>query len=173
MKTQFEKEPYFQTFLRPSIELSLLLMIWNAFRYDDSWCWDVAVLFWTRGFVCLPWFPNRVSNSTMGLILKCLIPSFLLLVYVLNHFFSNLWIQICRLRFCWVQFILHKVLSTKGLRQMLCCSHIKIWNLANHMEKKWNNEHQTLGFQFSTNISNLLMSQAFGARFLYWIYFTI
>ena len=136
MKTQFEKEPYFQTFLRPSIELSLLLMIWNAFRYDDSWCWDVAVLFWTRGFVCLPWFPNRVSNSTMGLILKCLIPSFLLLVYVLNHFFSNLWIQICRLRFCWVQFILHKVLSTKGLRQMLCCSHIKIWNLANHMKKK-------------------------------------
>ena len=47
-------------------------------------------------------------------------------------------------------------LSARSLRQMLCCSHIKIWNLANHM-KKWNKEHQTLSFQFFNNNSSILM----------------
>ena len=78
-------------------------------------------------------------------------------------------------------------LSARSLRQMLCCSHIKIWNLANHM-KKWNKEHQTLSFQFFVNISSILMlfvfscflkdfkfwcvnRKAFGASFLYWVDF--
>ena len=42
------------------------------------------------------------------------------------------------------------------MRQILCGSHIKIWNLANHM-KKWNKEHQTLSFQFFINDSSILM----------------
>ena len=33
---------------------------------------------------------------------------------------------------------------------MIFGSHIKIWNLANHM-KKWNKEHQTFSFQFFSN----------------------
>ena len=47
-------------------------------------------------------------------------------------------------------------LSTKSLCQMLCGSHIKIWNLANHM-KKWNKEHQTLSFQFFINRSSIFI----------------
>ena len=39
---------------------------------------------------------------------------------------------------------------------MLCGSHIKIWNLANHM-KKMKKERQTLSFQFFTNIFCILM----------------
>ena len=39
---------------------------------------------------------------------------------------------------------------------MLCGSHIKIWNLANHM-KKCNKEHQTLSFQLFTNRFSILM----------------
>ena len=35
-------------------------------------------------------------------------------------------------------------------------SHIKIWNLSNHM-KKWNKEHQTLSFHLFTNRFNILM----------------
>ena len=40
---------------------------------------------------------------------------------------------------------------------MLCGSHVKIWNLANHRNKKWNKEHQTLSFQFFINKSSILM----------------
>jgi hypothetical protein len=48
--------------------------------------------------------------------------------------------------------------STRSLRQMLCGSRIKIWNLASHM-KKWSKEHQTLSFQgvFLVNKSSILM----------------
>ena len=55
-------------------------------------------------------------------------------------------------------------LSARSLRQMLCCSHIKIWNLANHM-KKWNKEHQTLSFQFFIKRSSILM---FFVSFFMW-----
>ena len=73
---------------------------------------------------------------------------------------------------------------------MLCRSHIRIWNLANHMKQKWNKKHQTLSLQFFTNRSSILKllffscgsqdfkfsyvnRKAFSARFLYWVYFTI
>ena len=46
--------------------------------------------------------------------------------------------------------------STQYKKLELNASHIKIWNLANHM-KKWNKEHQTLSFQFFTNKSSILM----------------
>ena len=39
---------------------------------------------------------------------------------------------------------------------MVCCSHIKIWNISNHM-KQMKKKNQTLSFQFFINKSNILM----------------
>ena len=56
-----------------------------------------------------------------------------------------------------LQFSYQSQLYTRSLRQMLCGSHIEIWNLANHMKKEWNKEHHTLSFQFFINKSSILM----------------
>ena len=80
------------------------------------------------------------------------------------------------------------------MRQLLCGSYIKIWNLANHMKKKWNKEDQSLSFQFFINKISMLICyvlcfhvvckkstfniwhmcvnrKAFSASFLYWVDF--
>ena len=49
---------------------------------------------------------------------------------------------------------------------MFCDTHIKIWNLANHMEKM-KQKHQTLSFQFFINKSSILM--LFVLYFFMWL----
>ena len=68
-------------------------------------------------------------------------------------------------------------LSTRSLPQMLCGSHIKIWNLANHIKKKWNKEHH-LVFSFSPiNLAFWCFLQDFKFQYVnrkafYWVDYT-
>ena len=50
-----------------------------------------------------------------------------------------------------------KVNSVQEARAKCFWVHIKIWNLANHRKKKWNEELQTLNFQFFINKSSILI----------------
>ena len=55
-------------------------------------------------------------------------------------------------------FLWYAIKSTeyKKFASNACGSHIKIWNLANHL-KEMKQKHQTLSFQFFINKSNILM----------------